>query len=74
MHKFRLNADGKMLTGIFNLIYAQQIIGLGLTHPGAQVPNSAYPKRPLFLFLILPYCLFMQIQNKMWYDNDFNHL
>lgn len=49
MHKFRLTADGKMLTGIFNLIYAQQIIGLGLTQPGAQVPSSVYPKRPLTL-------------------------
>lgn len=42
MHKFRLTADGKMLTGIFNLIYAQQIIGLGLTQPGAQVPSSVH--------------------------------
>lgn len=56
MHKFRLNADGKMLTGIFILIYAQQIIGLGLTQPGAQVPNFTYTT--LLLSLSLPFSHF----------------
>lgn len=60
MHKFRLNADGKMLTGIFNLIYAQQIIGLGLPQPGAQVPSSVYSMR-----LPLSHSPTLQNQNKM---------